>query len=97
MTMASRVAVEVEVGEELVRLCLRALGKFPDVLPGDAIQRLIDVFRHKPHFAVGPFVVALAVERIAAWLEVFPPGGRWGRRVLIRPQADPVLRGPGFS
>jgi hypothetical protein len=97
MTMASRVAVEVEVGEELVRLRLRALGKFPDVLPGDAFQSLIDIVRHKPHLAVGALVVALAVERIALRLEVFPPGGRRGSEVLVRPQADPVLRGPGFS
>src|SRR3954447_3410801 len=55
-----------------------------------------DIVRHKPHLAIGPLVVALAVERIASRLEVFPPGGRRGSGVLIRPQADPVLRGPGL-
>ena len=39
--LASRVAVEVEVGEELVRLCLRALSENPTRSPGDAIQSLI--------------------------------------------------------
>ena len=97
MWPALRPAVKIEVGEELVRLRLRALGKFPNVRPGDAIQSLMDILRHKPHLVVGPLVIALIVERIALRFEVFPPGGRRGSRVLVRPQADPVLRTAGFT
>ena len=60
-------------------------------------RQMMDILRHKPHLAVGPLVIALIVERIALRFEVFPPGGRRGSRVLVRPQADPVLRTAGFT
>jgi hypothetical protein len=90
-----RIAVEVEILEQLVCLRLRALVVLPVVLPRIAIELLVEFLERERRFAQNPVVVLLPLEPVAARTQMLPPGRRRRSGPLIRPKADPVLGGPG--